>query len=243
MSFCEDCANEVHRRRTFRSHQVVPLEAPEIEGLQGFVDGMNDLDMSLGPDSMGPESQSRWSDSLFPGRDGTPNPDAPSLREMARDLRKLRDEWKVGKGSVDSVLSMLGKEADATYQEVQGHFRQLHATLEVREELMMNELKQLHTNRCTPLTEHGQLIDGLTGESKRIIRLARGNAAKEPTVENKVMQLVQSEFERQKAIQASVDLPTLLAVATDQKLRFSTNAGSGIDLAAMLQEHGSVLPP
>jgi hypothetical protein len=162
---------------------------------------------------------------------------------MARDLRKLRDEWKAEKNSLDSVLSMLSKEADATYQEVQGHFRQLHATLEVREELMMNQLKQLHTNRCAPLNEHNQLIESLTGESKRIIRLARANAAKEPTVEMKVMQLVQSEFDRQKATQASVDLPGLLTAATKQKLRFIASAGTGSDLAAMLQEHGSVLPP
>ena len=48
LSFCEACASEVHRRRTFRSHRIIPFDAPDVEGLDGMGEGPNDLDMSLG---------------------------------------------------------------------------------------------------------------------------------------------------------------------------------------------------
>jgi len=160
-----------------------------------------------------------------------------SLRACSRELRKLRDDWKTEKESLDSVLSILNTEADATYQEVQGHFKQLHAALNVREEVIMTDLKQRHVKRCAPLHEHAQVVDGLTSESKRIIRLARGNAAKEPTVEANVLTLVQSEHNRQKVIRSNTNLSTMLADATAQQFRFS--AGS-IELSTILKEYGAV---
>ena len=160
-----------------------------------------------------------------------------SLRACSRELRKLRDDWKTERESLNSVLSILNTEADATYQEVQGHFKQLHAALNVREEVIMSDLKQRHAKRCTPLHEHAQVVDGLTSESKRIIRLARGNAAKEPTVEANVLTLVRAEFERQKIVRSSTNLSEMLTHATAQQFRF--NAGS-VELATILKEYGAV---
>lgn len=255
-SFCGQCVHDVHSRRTFRSHEMTQLSshvrgrespgvalggggggsaqssrrsslggdfAPDVEGL---------MEMSFSPDltfyhDMNDRSVATDGGQAQPG----------SLRACSRELRKLRDDWKTEQESLDAVLSILNTEADATYQEVQGHFKQLQAALKVREEIVMGDLKQRHAQRCAPLHEHTQLVDSFTSESKRIIRLARGDAAKEPSVEAKVLSLIQSEFDRQKAIRSSTSLSTMLATATAAQFRFSTGP---LELSAILKEYGSV---
>jgi hypothetical protein len=94
-------------------------------------------------------------------------------RELAREVRKQRDEWKGHVTSIDTLLEILQSDRIALTAEVHDHFKKLHRALNLREAALSREVDIGHAARVMSLEREAERFRIAVVESKRLIRQAR----------------------------------------------------------------------
>eukprot|EP00035_Acanthoeca_spectabilis_P008120 m.148758 g.148758 ORF g.148758 m.148758 type:complete len:671 (+) comp14220_c0_seq1:174-2186(+) len=174
LTFCAACAEDVHRRRSFRSHTVRPLTdrrgSWSVDLSDPFArdhDGSGGLSGCVSPISPDPGA-------AHPADAGAvPTASAAWARALAREVRKQRDDWKASLASVATLLEILKGDRESLTAELRDHFKKLHRALDLREAALGREIEIGHAARVLPLDREADRLRAAVTESKKLIRSAR----------------------------------------------------------------------
>lgn len=97
------------------------------------------------------------------------------IRELGRDLHRIRDQWKMARNEAAEVAAILESESDTLKREIREHFRKLQATLTAREAVMLREADTAADKRKKPVTRHIAQLERLIMDSKAVIRQSRAD--------------------------------------------------------------------
>eukprot|EP00037_Helgoeca_nana_P016145 m.151756 g.151756 ORF g.151756 m.151756 type:complete len:556 (+) comp23362_c0_seq1:419-2086(+) len=161
--YCGECSEDVHRRRSYRSHVIHQLA----EYRRSWSADMSEPLLSASTSTIQPLRESAASNSGHSSFTGT------RARELAREVRKQRDEWKGHVTSIDTLLEILQSDRIALTAEVHDHFKKLHRALNLREAALSREVDIGHAARVMSLEREAERFRIAVVESKRLIRQAR----------------------------------------------------------------------